>query len=291
MTYNTLNYTEQGGARTVIGGSLDVVSGGDLDIESGGTFKVAGTAVTASAAELNKLASSSSVSAQASKAVIADANKKINLALIGSGAAVSVSGLLAGVGTTNNPVTTSTADSKWLEIRSQSTATTGDSRLAYLRHNINGDGGGGECIRGITDLTAAAGNANGAHVSLQVGATGYCTGMGTGLRSQLYVKNEAVHSAGYYYGAQVEVFCEGSASDISGVTKHAILNVSAIGDATGAAKVLNAVAFDGVSEAGVTKMITSSALTLATAPCSLGIAVLVNGTRGYIPVIVPSEWD
>lgn len=49
------NYKEQGGARTVVGGSLDVVSGGDLDIESGGSFKIAGTAVTSSAAELNKM--------------------------------------------------------------------------------------------------------------------------------------------------------------------------------------------------------------------------------------------
>lgn len=50
------NYNEQGGLRTVIGGSLDVVSGGDLDIESGGSLKIAGTAVTASAAALNALA-------------------------------------------------------------------------------------------------------------------------------------------------------------------------------------------------------------------------------------------
>ena len=52
---NVKNYNEQGGARTVIGGSLDVASGGDLDIESGGALKIAGTQVTASAAELNKL--------------------------------------------------------------------------------------------------------------------------------------------------------------------------------------------------------------------------------------------
>lgn len=52
---NVSNYDEQGGARTVIGGSLDVVSGGDLDIESGGSLKLTGTAISATAAELNAL--------------------------------------------------------------------------------------------------------------------------------------------------------------------------------------------------------------------------------------------
>lgn len=50
---NTQNYAEQGGARDVIGGSLDVVSGGEIDIESGGALKIAGTAISANAAELN----------------------------------------------------------------------------------------------------------------------------------------------------------------------------------------------------------------------------------------------
>lgn len=53
MSNNTLNYGEQGGARSVIGGALDVVSGGEIDIESGANFKLGGTALTASAAELN----------------------------------------------------------------------------------------------------------------------------------------------------------------------------------------------------------------------------------------------
>lgn len=47
MSYNTANYTEQGGARTVIGGEIDVVTGGAL--------KIAGTAITKTAAELNAL--------------------------------------------------------------------------------------------------------------------------------------------------------------------------------------------------------------------------------------------
>lgn len=41
--YSVSNYREQGGARWVIGGSLDVVSGGDIDIESGGALKIAGS--------------------------------------------------------------------------------------------------------------------------------------------------------------------------------------------------------------------------------------------------------
>ena len=50
---NVSNYMEQGGERWVIGGSLDVVSGGDLDIESGASLKIAGTAITSTATELN----------------------------------------------------------------------------------------------------------------------------------------------------------------------------------------------------------------------------------------------
>jgi hypothetical protein len=50
------NYIEQGGARTVIGGSLDVVSGGEIDVESGGALKLGGTAITATAAEINTAA-------------------------------------------------------------------------------------------------------------------------------------------------------------------------------------------------------------------------------------------
>jgi len=88
---NVVNYFEQGGARWVVGGSLDVVSGGDLDIESGGSIKIAGTAVTASAAELNALTSTGLSSTElgylngvtagtsaASKAVVLSATSKID---------------------------------------------------------------------------------------------------------------------------------------------------------------------------------------------------------------------
>lgn len=57
MSYQPKVYREQGGDRQVVasGGSLDVESGGEIDIESGGALKIAGTQVTATAAELNDI--------------------------------------------------------------------------------------------------------------------------------------------------------------------------------------------------------------------------------------------
>jgi hypothetical protein len=60
MSVNVSNYTEQGGARTVIGGEIDIVSGGSL--------KIAGTAVSASAAELNILDGVTSTATQLNNA-------------------------------------------------------------------------------------------------------------------------------------------------------------------------------------------------------------------------------
>ena len=52
---NVKNYIEQGGARSVVGGSLDVVSGGEIDIESGASLKLDGTAISKTAAQINAL--------------------------------------------------------------------------------------------------------------------------------------------------------------------------------------------------------------------------------------------
>ncbi|MGB4107762.1 MAG: hypothetical protein WBK55_08210 [Alphaproteobacteria bacterium] len=81
---NVLNYKEQGGARHVIGGALDVVSGGEIDVESGAALKIAGTDVTAeiaainnstaSGAELNYLDITALGTGAASKALVLDAS-------------------------------------------------------------------------------------------------------------------------------------------------------------------------------------------------------------------------
>jgi len=95
MGYQGKVYREQGGNRQVVasGGSLDVESGGELDIESGGSLKLAGTAVTATAAEINAIAGGGISAAEfdyldgatvansvASKAAILDASKYLRTA-------------------------------------------------------------------------------------------------------------------------------------------------------------------------------------------------------------------
>lgn len=40
LSYDTSNFEEEGGARTVIGGELDILSGGEVDFESGSTIKI-----------------------------------------------------------------------------------------------------------------------------------------------------------------------------------------------------------------------------------------------------------
>lgn len=81
MGNSVVNYNEQGGARQVIGGSLDVISGGDLDIESGASLKIAGTAITPSAAELNIL---KGVTATAAELNTLDKTGKVNVQASGT---------------------------------------------------------------------------------------------------------------------------------------------------------------------------------------------------------------
>lgn len=127
-----------------------------------------------------------------------------SLKLEQQGGALPASGLLLGRGTSASPATTSTADAKFLEFRCQSTATSGDNRLMYLRYDINGIGGG-ECLRAFTKLTAAVGTARGAHISLDMSTDGSISGLGVGVDAQLLLPGEAV-TTGTMAVLQAEIF-------------------------------------------------------------------------------------
>lgn len=149
------------------------------------------------------------------------------------GGAMAANALLMGYGTSANPATTDEADKDFIEMRTQSSATSGSSRGLYWRHNLSGAGQDGECIRAFTDLTAAVGTARGSHVSLQAGATGYVTGLGAGMDAQLYIKNEALHANGTYAALNAEIYSEGATSSVAAATEVAFLRAVNNGNATG----------------------------------------------------------
>lgn len=156
---------------------------------------------------------------------------------LGSSGASAAGAILMGVGTTADPSTTAVADKNFIESRTQSTATSGTSRALYMRHNIAGAGETGECIRAFTDLTAAVTTGRGAQISLQVGSTGYVSGLGAGVDAQLYLKNSVLPANGTYAALNVEIYSEGSTTAVSAVTELAWIRIANSGDATGVGRV------------------------------------------------------
>ena len=201
------------------------------------------------------------------------------LHLTASGGAESASGLLMGIGTSGDPATTATADAKFVEIRAQSTAASGDNRLAYLRYDLNG-GGGGECLRAFTKVTAALGTARGAHISLDLDAAGSVTGLGVGVDMQLLV-NDALPAGGNYFAGQAEMYFVSSAS-IAAVTEHAIFSLKAAGDATALQTCKTVLAISGSVGSG--EMIVLGA-TLGTA--TGGFKCRIETGSGYVDGWIP----
>ena len=193
-TYQPLTYRTSGGDKMV------VASGGVIDIESGGEFQIAGTAVTATAAEINAIAGGGLSAAElgfldtatagtvvASKAVVVGTKKDIDFIQFGS-AATSVA-LLHGAGTSSTQETTATADKNFLGYWVESTAATGDCRGMYLRTYFGG-AGSGEALRAYATINfagaaAVGGTINGAHISLSVAASSTVSGQASGARITL----------------------------------------------------------------------------------------------------------
>lgn len=144
-TYQPKVYRQQGGDRQVVasGGSLDVESGGEIDIESGGSLKLAGTAITSTAAELNIVDGLTATVAElnlidgaiagtavASKALALGANKNVDTL------AIADSGLKLGAGA-GTAVTSTAAE---LNILDGVTATTAELNASSAAASLLADG-------------------------------------------------------------------------------------------------------------------------------------------------------
>jgi hypothetical protein len=115
-------------------------------------------------------------------------------------------------GTSGTPLTSSTANEKFVEIRTTSTATSGDNRLMYLRYDLDGANSSGECLRAFTELgSSTVTTARGAHISLEVNSSGYPTGLGVGVDGQIL--NESGATGGGTLAAVCgEIYNAGSAT-------------------------------------------------------------------------------
>lgn len=197
--------------------------------------------------------------------------------------------ILMGVGTSANPSTTATADKNFIEMRTQSSATSGSSRGLYWRHNLSGAGQSGEAIRAFTDLTAAVDTARGTHISLQAGATGYVTGLGAGVDAQLYLKNEALHANGTYAAINSEIYSEGTTTDPSGATEMSFLRAVLGGNATGIGRVddkANLVTVTGGSN-GSGNVVSGAGNEPTWTGKTYQIRVSLNGTTAYLVAVAP----
>ena len=143
--------------------------------------------------------------------------------------AAAASGLLFGGGTSADPITTSTADAKFIELRCETTASSGDNRLQYLRYALEG-GGGGECLRALTVVGSNLGTAHGAHLSLTFEATAggsECSGLGVAVRGTLHIPDIASWApTGTYSAGMLEIYSDGTASDPAGMTELSYLRIS-----------------------------------------------------------------
>lgn len=143
--------------------------------------------------------------------------------------------LVIGGGTSADPMTTAVAGKVFMEFRTESTATSGDSRSLYLRHSLNDSGGAisGEAIRAFTKLTDDAATARGAHISLDTLAAKGVSGLGVGVDAQILVGDGALPAGGTYAVLNAEAYAAGTSVDISGATEFSFLRMNLGGDDTG----------------------------------------------------------
>lgn len=185
-------------------------------------------------------------------------------------------------GTSGAPVTEDTADMKFMAFYFDNGATSGDNRGMYLRQYLTGAGGGGEAARIFTTISdVAAGTAHGAHISLNFGSSGSCTGQGIAMRGTLHIPDAAM-SGGTYAAVQAEIYADGSSSDISGTTSHAAFRCVIGGDGTGAGTVANFLSISAPTPASNAFIDTDEGGGAAYA----GLAVNIEGVGvKYIPLL------
>ncbi len=272
------------------GALLDIDAAANIDIDVTGTFDVLATttfsidgtgasnvSATSGDLTLSTIAAGDLILTSASGEITANDLIKPNACA----GADCTTALLIGVGTTGDPALTAAPNVNFMEVRGKTTATSGANHGFYFGLEGNGTGAYPIPFRGRAYLTGACANAHGGAFTLEDDATnGAVTGLGTGCRMNWVLGNAAQEAGGTYYGAMAEIYCNGNASDPSPVARYACLAIGANGDATGAARVKNAIDFHSTGADASGNMIYTHAHAEGNAAGS--IRVLINGVAKYL---------
>lgn len=220
-------------------------------------------------------------------ATLSEANAFAAAQTIQLGSAADPGALLLGGGDGTDPNTTATANKNFIEFRCETTATTAgsDTRLAYLRTYFAGaTTGGGETLRVFSTVEAACGTVRGAHISLNWGASGSVSGLGTALTATLHVPNTGTLT-GTLAAIEAQVSIDSGGDDDAVIpASHGLIRASLSGDTTndGFTNFLDlSLPANQVVAAStdVTHMVTTG--TSDTTP-SVGIKCRINGTTYYL---------
>ena len=200
------------------------------------------------------------------------------------GTLAAANAILMGRGTSAKPALTSVANKCFLEFRTKSSATSGDSRGYYHRHEIGGAGGGGEALRAFAKVTAAATTCRGAHISVDMHADGSCSGFGAGVDAQVLFGAAAYGNTLTALNAEL-YGSEGATISVAG--SASFLRCVIGGDSTAIASISSNAAFLSFANAAGSGKIVDSDITALTGKA--GLRVYVNGALyGYIPIVTGS---
>jgi len=142
--------------------------------------------------------------------------------------------ILAGLSTAK--ISASLPDTKFLQFYLESIATSGDNRGIYLRTYFAGAAGGGDALRVYADVSVAAGNVFGAHISAGFGESttgGSITGLGVGVRATLGLPDVAMAAGGTYAALMSEIYSFGANSDAGAVTEISFMRIVNDGNSAG----------------------------------------------------------
>ena len=199
--------------------------------------------------------------------------------------------LVLACGNATTPETTSVANSNFVEMRCETTATTAssDTRLAYLRMYFAGaTTGGGETLRVFSTVEAACGTVRGAHISLNWGASGSVSGLGTAITATLHCPNTGVMT-GNVAALEAQAYMDsGDDDDVTVPTEHGLIRCTISGDAGTVASFKNILHVDVaaacVGNKAAALAVCNADVTGDGGAAAAGLQVRVEGTQYWIPL-------